>query len=333
MNKHHPFPAVLRLPALAILLALSVSLLTGCFIKLPFSGEPGGESSVQTGDATCDGLIADTETYLSGAAMQSDIGNTFAADFLYGMAQAEISSLRLCIDTVLWLKGEGKNLAEVIGNAPYRTWDEITGAGLGSDAPAYFEGLVHTFRGETEEAEELKNKAEKNPNRKERDFYFLRNLSVEELKKLKETVSAEETRVSELYSPRSRLLADRTCAEFSPHYHLALAQEKENENDLSAASQSALNALLTDPAAPALYATAAAYAMQAGNAALAYEILNEGLQQFPEEPSVLFIAAMYSYAAGDTEAAAGYAAAAKQGADAEMLEKINALEERMGGAS
>ena len=274
-----------------------------------------------------------SEEYLSEAALQADVGNTFAADCLYGFAQAEISSLRQCVDTVLWLKGEGSSLSEVIGDSPYRTWDEIAAAGFASDAPAYFEAMIHTFRGETEQAEDLYSKAKTNPNRKDRDFYFLRNLSVEDLKKIRETVSAEEQKVYDLYQPRSALVSERTNAEFSPHYHLALAQEKEEAGDLTAASQSALNALLTDPAAPSLYAAAAAYALQAGKAELAYDMLYEGLRQFPEDSSVQFIAAMYSYSAGDADAASEYAEAAKKGADEELLGKIRALEEKMGGES
>lgn len=319
-----------RILSFLMIFAVVLCILPGCtLIPNPFGSESG--SALQSGNEACDRLIADTEKFISDAELQYDVGNTFAADYLYGLAQAEISSLRLCIDTVMWLKGEGANLAEVIGNAPYKTWDDILGAGLGSDAPAYFESLIHTFRGETEKAADLTGKAEKNPVRKDRDFYFLRRLSVEELKKLKQTVAAEEERVAELYSPRSKLLSARTYAEFSPHYHLAMAQEKEASGDLLLASQSALNALLTDPASPPLYAAAAAYALQSGNAELAYEVLNEGLRQFPEDASVLYIAAMYSYSAGDKQTASEYAEAAKKDADEALRAKIDALLERIGG--
>ena len=87
------------------------------------------------------------------ARQQGDAGYSLVEEYLLGMAQAEISSLRQCADTTLWLRGEGANLAEVIANAPYADWDAIVGAGPGSDAPFYFEGLLLTFQGKDSEAQ------------------------------------------------------------------------------------------------------------------------------------------------------------------------------------
>ena len=117
--------------------------------------------------------------------------------------------------------GEGDNLSQVIGNAPYKDWDAIVGAGPGSAAPFYFEGLLFTIQGKDAEAEECYTKAKANPMYTERDFYYLRNMTVAELYKLKEDVSALENTVYQAYTPRTKLLAERTGAEFSPYYHLA----------------------------------------------------------------------------------------------------------------
>ena len=247
-------------------------------------------------------LMAEVDALIEAAARQYDAGLTFRSEYLYGLAQAEISSLRLCIDYVLWLKGEGANLAEVIGDAPYRTWDEIIGAGPGSSVPFYFEGLLYKFQGETEKSEACFAQAGYNKLYEKRDFYYLRRLSVDELYSLKKDVAAQEDRVYRLYTPRTALLAERTGAEFLPAYHLAMANERASDTD--AAAQCALNALLTDPLTPSLYANAAAYELSAGNVDLAIEILNEGLFLAPEDESVNDVAKLFTDAAGDNAPAA-----------------------------
>jgi hypothetical protein len=241
------------------------------------------------------------------AALQYDVGLTFESEYLYGLAQAGISSLRLCVDTVLWLRGEGADLGEVTGDAPYRTWDEIASAGPGSALPFYFEGLIHRFRGEKEKAEDCFKRAGSNPLYKERDFYYLRNMSPDALYSLKEEAAELEREIFEAYTPRTSLVAGRTGAEFSPAYHLALAAE--NEDDPSAAAVCALNALLTDPLAPALYANAAVYEIAAGNAGLAVEILNDGLFLAPDDEALKYVAGMFARSAGEATAASAESSA------------------------
>lgn len=273
-------------------------------------------------------LMKEVEELCGTAALQYDVGLTFQSEYVYGLALAEISSLRLCVDRVLWLRGEGRNFAEVAGDAPYKSWDEIVGAGLGSDAPFYFEGLLLKFQGETEASEECFKRAAYNPLHKERDFYYLRKISVKELYELKEEASALEKRVLSEYTPRTALLSERTGAEFSPAYHLAVASGCDNEAD---ALQSAINALLSDPLSPSLYGSAALYAMNAGNIELAFEILNDGLFLAPEDASVNYTAAVLSLAKGDGTAAKTFIETAKKTAGAELLSRINALDTQTGG--
>ncbi len=273
-------------------------------------------------------LIKSVKELCDTAALQYDVGLTFQSEYLYGLAQAEISSLRLAIDTVLWLRGEGKNFAEVVGDAPYKSFDEIIGAGPGSDAPLYFEGLLYKFQGEDEKSEECYNMAAKNPVHKERDFYFLRKLAVKELYSLKEEATECEKHVCDRYTPRTALITAHTGAEFSPVYHLALASD---ETDAGAALQCALNALLTGPTVPSLYGAAASYAMSAGKVTLAVEILNDGLFLAPEDASVNYVAALYSHAKGDDTAAKTYLDTAKKSADGDTLASINALYDVIGG--
>ncbi len=274
-------------------------------------------------------LLKEAEELADAAENQYAVGLTFQSEYVFGLAQAEVSSLRLAVDTVLWLKGEGAGLAEVIGDSPYKTWDEITGACPGSPVPFYFEGLLYRFQGEKAASEECFRRAKFNPLYEERDFYYLRHMDTKELYELKAAASGLETRIYEQYTPRTALMAARTGAEFSPAYHLAMASE--NAGNPEAAAQCALNALLSSPMTPSLYATAAAYELKAGNAELALEIVNEGLFLAPEDASVNYIAASLSYSAGDAASAKAYLETAKKTASGSLLDEVNALYAQIGG--
>ena len=308
-----------------ILAAIIAAVLCSC--GLP-GNRPGGSGSSKNGSAHAE-LMDEVNALAEAAARQYDVGLTFQSEYIYGLAQAEISSLRLCVDHILWLKGEGANLAEVIGDAPYKTWDEIVGAGPGSFAPFYFEGLLCKFRGETAKAEECFKLAEANPLFKETDFYYLRNMSVKDLYSLRQSAAALENKIYALYAPRTVLLAGRTGAEFSPAYHLAMAEEREDAP--AEAAQCALNALLSSPLTPSLYAAASAYEMKAGNTDLALEIINEGLFLAPGDPAVNYVAATYSHAAGDDAAAKSFLETAREGAEGDLLERVNTLSRQIGG--
>ena len=274
-------------------------------------------------------LLKEAEELADAAENQYAVGLTFQSEYVFGLAQAEVSSLRLAVDTVLWLKGEGAGLAEVIGDSPYKTWDEITGACPGSPVPFYFEGLLYKIQGETEAAGECFARAKYNPLYEELDFNYLRRMDTEELYALKNDACALEKKIYEQYAPRTVLMAERTGAEFSPAYHLAMASE--NSENAAAAAQCALNALLTGPMTPSLYATAAAYETNAGNLELALEIVNEGLFLAPEDASVNYMAATFAHASGDSEAAKTYLETAKKTASGSLLDQVNALYAQIGG--
>ena len=318
---------------ITILIAAALAFaLCGCSFPFLPSNESSSESLPPDAPAH-ERLLAEVSEWAKTAVELSDMGLTFQSDYVFGRAQAEVSSLRLCVDTVLWLKGEGENLSAVIGNAPYRTWDDITGAGPGSDAPVYFEGLIAKFRGETEQAEDLQKKAKANPASRERDFYYLRNLSVSDLYKVKEAAAKVEDEIHEQYTPRSVLTAERTGAEYSPDYHLALAER--SEDDPAKAAQCALNALLVNPYNALLYSAAAAYALNAKDAEGAYEILNEALVVFPDDVSVNYTCGLYCVANEDNDSAKTYLEAAKTHADPEkdkdLLAAIDKLISEIGG--
>ncbi|MBO4326763.1 MAG: hypothetical protein J5950_05795 [Clostridia bacterium] len=308
---------------------LTIALAASLMLAMCSCGLFGGGNNTAKDVNAHEKLISEVSELAETAAMQYDVGLTFRSEYMYGIAQAEISSLRLCIDYVLWLRGEGANLAEVIGDAPYKTWNEIVAAGPGSSAPFYFEGLIYKFRGDKTNANKYFEMAGYNPLNKDRDFYYLRNLSIEKLYSIKAEAAELESKIYRQYTPRTALLAEPTGAEFLSAYHLAMANER--EANAAEAAQCMLNALLTDPMTPSLYGNAAAYELSAGNVGLAVEILNEGLFLAPEDASINYIAAMFAYSSGDNVAAKTYLDTAKAGADGELLNSINALYAQIGG--
>jgi tetratricopeptide (TPR) repeat protein len=274
-------------------------------------------------------LFYEVRQMLETAEQQGNAGYPLVEEYLKGMAQAEISSLRQCADTTLWLRGEGANLAEVIGSAPYGSWDAIVGAGPGSDAPFYFEGLLFTFQGKDSEAQACYDKAAKNPQHKERDFYYLRNLSIEELYKVKEDAAALENEIWQSFTPRTKLLAERTGAEFLPEFHLTMADScKDCPTD---ALQYAVNALLVNPFSSTLYSAAAVYAMDAYDVEQAVEFINEGLFMFPEDGTLNYVAALLCVSAEDNAQAKEFLKAAEAANDPDLKEQIDALYEQIGG--
>ena len=304
------------LPVISVLLALIL-----CSCNLFNQGGGAADNSAH------EALIKEASDLADAAALQYDAGLTFQSEYVYGLAQAEISSLRLCIDNILWLKGEGANKAEVIGDAPYKSFDEIVGAGMGSDAPYYFEGVLYKMQGEDKQAEECYKKAAYNPLHKNRDFYYLKKMTVEELYAIKEKAAELENRIYQKYAPRTVLCTERTGAEFSAAYHLAMARD--NENNAELAAQCALNALLVSPQSPSLYSGAALYAMNAGYIELAEEILNDGLFLAPEDASINYASALLCTASGDTAKAKTFIEVAKKTASGDLLTRVNALSEQL----
>lgn len=305
-----------------LVLILAASL----FFTLPSCGLLPGNRNKKTAHEE---LIAEVRELAAAAAEQYDAGLTFESEYVFGLAQAEISSLRLFIDWLLWLRGEGENITAVIGDAPYRSWEEIVAAGIGSPAPFSFEGLLCRVTGEKERSEELYEKAKYNPLYEERDLYYLRDLPVGELRAVREEAAKLELEIYGVYTPRTVLLAPPTGAEFSPAYHLAMAEER--AEDPKAAAACALNALLASPLTPSLYAGASVYELNAGNAELALEILNDGLFLAPEDASVNYVAALVFHAAGDDASARSFIDTAKANADGGLLENIGRLAGQIGG--
>ncbi len=244
-------------------------------------------------------LLTQAQNYVNAAIQAENMGVGLQGAYYYGLAQASVSSLRYAIDNILWLMGEGETFADVIGNAPYQDWNSIVEAGMSSALPYYFEGLIFEIQGKDDEAQICYEYAKANPNYKESDFWYLRNMSVDELYALRETVLTMELSICESYTPRTSLCSkERTGAEFSPVYHLTLAKQASSDGYDQLAWECALNALLTNPTEASLYIAAAGYGLTA-EVEEVIDIVNEGLYVFPENDALNYLAMTISISAGN----------------------------------
>ncbi len=274
-------------------------------------------------------LFYEADTMMAYARMAEDSGVTLQAEYVYGHALAPVSALRFCLDNILWLKGEGETVEDIVSAAPYGDWNEIVAVGLGSPMPFYFEGLLYDFQDMTAEATACYKKAEANPNFVVQDFNYLKSMSVDDLYELRSLVVEKELAILDEYTPRAHLYAERTGAEFAPEYHMALAGDKLKEGNSIAAAGSCLNAVIANPHIPDCYATAILLGSQTDDPEAALFILNEGLWAFPSNGEINYAAAMVEYSAGNTEGARAYLQTAQ--ADAELSSEFSALCEQLLG--
>ena len=329
-----------RILSLLLVLVLALSLCACDSIKDIFnpstSDDPPELSGLEKPDADApahEHLYYKSEQMIVYAHHAEDTGVALQADYFYGMALAPISSLRFCVDNVIWLKGEGETVADIVSAAPFGDWDAIVGAGLGSPMPFFFEGLLFTFQGKSDEAAECYKRAKANSNYEEMDFNYLKSMSIDDLYSLRNDCVKKEMAILNEYTPKSTMLAERTGAEFSPIYHAALAGEMQQSNDSYSVYRCFFNAVLCNPQIPDYYSSAALTAMQVGEVEIAELIINDGLWAFPKNGEINYVAATMAYANGDTDAAREYLQAAK--ADAELpaafSEQCDLLLSQIGG--
>lgn len=329
-----------KLLALLLMLALALSLCACDSIKDIFnpstSDDPPDLSGLEQPDADApahEHLYYKSEQMMVYAHHAEDTGVALQADYFYGMALAPISSLRFCVDNIIWLKGEGETVADIVSAAPFGDWDAIVGAGLGSPMPFFFEGLLFTFQGKSDEAAECYKRAKANSNYEEMDFNYLKSMSIDDLYSLRDECVKKEMAILNEYTPKSTMLAKRTGAEFSPIYHAALAGEMQQSGDSYSMYRCFFNAVLCNPQIPDYYSAAALAAMQVGEVETAELIINDGLWAFPQNGEINYVAATMAFANGDTDGAKEYLQAAK--ADAELpavfSEQCDLLLSQIGG--
>lgn len=200
------------------------------------------------------------------------------ANYYYGVAGASISAFRFAIDCMLYLKGEGENLSEIVGDV-YGDWDTIAEINYASPYPYYFEGLIHHIQGDQDEAAECYTNAVLNPSFPEQDisFIYLFDFSIDELYSLKEELAALEESIYAAYTP-VRDICERSPYNYNDEYLRAAALEtlKEDPEDLETAWKYYNTALLVNPFEGKNFAACALMSIYQKDIESAIYYINEG---------------------------------------------------------
>lgn len=206
-------------------------------------------------------------------------GMKLQAQYCYGIAGSSISALRFAVDNILCLKGEGKTLSEVVGEA-YGNWDTIASISYSSPYPYYFEGLIYQIQGKEEDAKKCYTNAIMNPSfpQKGVSFYYLNGLSVKELYTLKEELVTLEKNIYKEYTPDGGS-CKRDPMNFNDEYLRAKAKEalEQEPADYEAARQYYITALKVNPFEPKNFSSLALYAIYMEDMDNAVYYTNEGL--------------------------------------------------------
>lgn len=185
----------------------------------------------------CKGKQADyikiIDAYINGFSSMYEQGNEYKelglqlqADYSYRWAAASTSSMRYCIDCLLYLEGEGDTLEDVVGDRP-GNWDEIAAMNFASPYPYFFEGVVYNSKGKNEDAKRCYEKALVNPKfsaENDKSLLILDVLTVSELKSAKKKLMAIEDKIYKVYSP-VKSTYPRTHLNYSDKYLRTLAKE------------------------------------------------------------------------------------------------------------
>ena len=336
-----------RMIAIALLLGLGLAACGGASTGIG-NGAGNGVSSQPAGSSASQALKEDAPAHAHLMALAEEqrlFAETYAeeampslAAYYYGAAGAALSSLRYAVDNILWLKGEGETLADVVGVVRYSSWEQIAEIGFMSHYPLYYQALLMELQGKEEEAAALYEKAAWNPAyaADAPDFYYLRNMSVEDLYALQAQLRGAERTLYAAYKPKSRLLDTYTGGEFMPEYHMILAEQAlDGETaDYARAFGHYQNALAADPFSLANYGFCFYTGTQSvGNFDAAAAYLNEGLWIAPNDPGLNLLAGAAYIAAGDMVLAEKHLGImlAYEGLPEEYHVQAAALQAKMGG--
>jgi len=210
------------------------------------------------------------------------------ANYLYGTAAADVSSIRYAVDCLLYMKGEGSTLADVVGDR-LGDWDKIAALGYASPYPYIFEGITDEADGKTDAANQCYEKAAGNPNMLENSEYLktITLLDKPALEKLKTKLTALEDKIFAAYTPGD-ISIPRSENNFSDVWLRAQGRAvlDKNPNDYQPALQYYLAALGVNPYDGDNYAGVAVLYMSVEDSQSAIRYLNDGLFIDPQNKSL-----------------------------------------------
>jgi hypothetical protein len=211
-------------------------------------------------------------------------GLDFQAQSMYAFAGASLSSCRYAVEYILWLKGEGDSIEAVTEGSRSADWDDIAAVCYASPYPYYFEGLVFHVQGKNDEAKPCYTAALLNPAYPEDgvDFYYLKNMEVADLYKLRDELRTKEAEVYALITV-SPVRIERDEYSFYPEYLRAKSKEALEAGDNAGAAAYAKAAVLNDSFDPLNFRNAVLCCIAAEDAQSAARYLDAGLLIAPED--------------------------------------------------
>ena len=217
------------------------------------------------------------------------------AAYFYGFAGASVSAMRLAVEKILWLKGEGDDFDSLAAGSRYTDWDVIAEICYASPYPYYFEGLIHSIQGEDEEAAHDYACASVMGNFPEKglDFYYFKSMSVSKLYDLRDKLRGYEDRIYAEYRPVIYGY-ERTPYNFSADYLCADAMELLDAGKYEEAVIPALYAVRIRPKAVESWICAITAATYADEAYKATKWLEEALRYFPDHEGLNALASSFN---------------------------------------
>ena len=121
--------------------------------------------------------------------------------YSYGAAAA--GALRLCVERVLWLRGEGESFAALSEGSRFTSWDDLARLCPYCPFPWYCQGLILDLQGKTREAEPYFYGAKIMANypREGIDYSALRDVPIRDLYTLRDKLRQAEEKIYAAWEP------------------------------------------------------------------------------------------------------------------------------------
>lgn len=186
------------------------------------------------------------------------------------------------------MKGESKYLKEaadaedtnVTAKPTYKDWESIAAISPASPYPYYFEGLIYHIQGNEEKAKEAYQNALINPLFSENSaaFYYLNELSIDELSKMRDELAVIESDLYAIFTPRPYGL-ERHPMNYNDEYLRAKAKDvlEKEANVYTEALRYYTAALRVNPFEAKNYACCALISIFNNDVDAAIICVNEGL--------------------------------------------------------
>ncbi len=215
-------------------------------------------------------------------------GMKLQAQHYYSIAGSSVSAMRLAVDHILDMKGESMYLDDVAdaedtnvtAKPIYKDWESIAAISPASPYPYYFEGLIYHIQGNESKAKEAYKNALINPLFSENSaaFYYLNELSIDELSKMRDDLAVIESDIYAIFSPRPYGL-ERHPMNFNDEYLRAKAKDvlEKEPNEYTEALRYYTAALRVNPFDAKNYASCALISIFNNDVDAAIICVNEGL--------------------------------------------------------